>query len=238
MNPAYHDTIFEYIPSGKISDFWVVTAYNPDGKTVEHLDNIEADERLMAEITALGLTPFRIIGMSRDELHAEPGWGFPCAEVTALEIGRRYSQEAVFRFTSGRIDLVDCKTCERHPLDDPTGRIRDPRDVRHFTLFVGSSSEHARFEPQEYEEIRNLIGKWFADFTIQHAAGYFRSGIEATLLVHISTRETAKVLRLAHDLRSTFMQIGIGISHNGIYQRVREWADDGLILQSFGLTGK
>ena len=205
MNLAYHDTIFEYIPSGKISDFWVVTAYNPDGKTVGRPDNIEADERLMAEITALGLTPFRIIGMSRDELHAEPGWGFPCAEVTALEIGRRYSQEAMFHFTLGRIDLVDCKTCERHPLDDPTGRIRDPRDVRHFTLFVGSSPEHARFEPQEYEEIRNLIGKWFADFTIQHANGCFRASIEATLLVHISTRETAKVIRLAHDLRSTFM---------------------------------
>lgn len=238
MNPAYHDTIFEYIPAETISDFWVTTAYNPDGETVAHADNIEADNRLLAEVTGLGFTPFRIIGLDRKEEHAEPGWGIPCDEATALEIGRRYSQEAVFHFTSNRIDLVDCKTGERHPLDEPTGRIRDPRNVRHFTLFVGSSPEHEKFDPQEYEEIRNLIGKWFADFTIQHADGCFRSGIEATLLVHISTRETVKVIRLAHNLRTAFKQTGIGISHNGIYQRVREWADDGLILQSFGLTGQ
>lgn len=238
MNPAYHDTIFEYIPSGTISDFWVVTAYNPDGKSVECADNMEADKRLLAEITALGLIPFRIIGLSPDELHAEPGWGFPCDEALALEIGRRYSQEADFHFTSARIELVDCKTGEHHLLDDPTSRILDPRDVRHFTLFVGSSPEHEKFDPQEYEEIRNLIGKWIADFTIQHANGCFRSGMEATLLVHISTRKADKVLRLAHDLRIAYRQIGIGISHNGIYQRVREWADDGLILQSFGLTAQ
>lgn len=238
MKPAYHDTIFEYIPSETISDFWVVTAYNPDGKTVESADNIIADKLLMAEITALGLSPFRIIGLSPDEFHAEPGWGLPCDEALALEIGRRYKQEAVFHFTSARIVLVDCKTGECHPLDDPTNRIRDPRDVRHFTLFVGSSPEHEKFDPQEYEELRNLIGKWFSDFTIQHADGCFRSGIEATLLVHISTRQTVKVIRLAHNLRAAFKQTGIGISHNGIYQRVREWADDGLILQSFGLTGQ
>jgi hypothetical protein len=54
-------------------------------------------------------------------------------------------------------------------------------------------------------------------------------------MIHIATREPHKVLRVAHDLRCFLNQTGIGISHNGIYQRVREWTDDELILQSFGI---
>jgi hypothetical protein len=30
--------------------------------------------------------------------------------------------------------------------------------------------------------------------------------------------------------------MGIGITHNGIQQRVRDWTDNGLILQSFGIA--
>jgi hypothetical protein len=182
-----------------------------------------------------GFTPFRIIGMSRDQNHAEPGWGFPCDETTALEIGRRYRQEAVFHFSAVRIDLVDCKTGERQPLDDPASRVLDPRDVRHFTLFVGSSGDRKILDPAEYTEVCTRVGAIFPGFTLQHAQGCFQSSFEDTLMIHIATREPHKVIALARDLRGFLNQIGIGISHNGVYQRVREWSDDELILQSFGL---
>jgi hypothetical protein len=134
LNPAYHQTVFQYIPTGKPADFWVITAYNPKGRPADPGDNLAADARLHADLTNLEITPFRIIGLSPDETHAEPGWGFPADETTALEIGRRYRQEAVYHFATGRIDLVDCKTLERHPLENPVARIARPPHPRHLPL--------------------------------------------------------------------------------------------------------
>lgn len=236
MNPAYHDTVFEYIPTGKPPDFWVITAYNPDGKDADPADNIAADYRLREEIESLGLVPFRLIGRSPDSSHAEPGWGVPCDESTALEIGRRYRQEAVFHFTVGRIELVDCESGSHESLENPSSRILDPRDVRHFTLSVGSPGGRCKIDPLEYAGVCTRVGALFPGFTIQRAEGCFQSRFEETLLIHIATREPQKVLTLAHDLRCFLTQDGIGISHNGIYQRVRDWTDDELILQSFDIA--
>jgi Protein of unknown function (DUF3293) len=236
LKSAYRQTVFEYIPDDLPPDFWVVTAYNPCGKITASGDNIAADARLRASLEELGITPFRVIGLSPDEKHAEPGWGFPCAESTAIEIGRRFNQLAVFHFTVGRIDLVDCESGERETLTDPTARKLDPRQVRHFTLFVGSPPGTNRIGPLEYAGVCTRVGALFPGFTVQRAEGCFQSSFEETLLVHISTREPHKVLRVAHELRCFLDQFGIGISHNSIYQRVREWSDDDLILRSFGIA--
>jgi hypothetical protein len=108
--------------------------------------------------------------------------------------------------------------------------------VRHFTLSVGSSGGRGKIDPLEYAGICTRVGALFPGFTIQRAEGCFQSRFEETLLIHIATREPQNVLTLAHDLRCFLNQIGIGITHNGIQQRVRDWTDDGLILQSFGLA--
>ncbi len=231
----YSDTVFEYLPDGKPADFWVITAYNPDGRTADPGDNLLADSLLQAEIGESKLNAFRIIGMSRDESHAEPGWGIECDERTALDLGRRYRQEAAFHFTGRGIDLVDCKTCERQPLEEPASRIRDPRELRHFTLFLGSSPGRSHINPLEYAGVCTRVGALFPGFTIQRAEGCFQSRFEDTLTIHIATREAHHVLALAHELRGFLQQVGIGISHNGIYQRVREWTDDALVLEAFGL---
>jgi hypothetical protein len=236
MNSAYNKTVFEYIPLGKPSDFWVVTAYNPKGRPADSGDNIQADALLLADIEELKITPFRVTGLSPDETHAEPGWGFSSDETTALEIARCYRQQAVYHFTAGRIDVVDCKTLERHPLDSPAARIRDPRDLRHFTLFVGSPAGHNRLDPLEYAGVCTRVGALLPGFTIQHAEGCFQSRFEDTLLIHIATREPLKVIEVAHSLRCFLNQDGIGISHNGIYQRVRAWTDATVILEAFQLV--
>lgn len=54
-------------------------------------------------------------------------------------------------------------------------------------------------------------------------------------MIHIASHEPAKVIALAHDLRLLLRQTGIGIVHNGIYQRIRDWTDDAMILETFGL---
>jgi hypothetical protein len=129
LNPAYNETLFRYITINRPRDFWVVTAYNPDGTTTGSSDNIVADEKLQVALEQLGVTPFRIIGMSPDLRHAEPGWGFPASQSTALEIGRRFRQEAVFHFTEGRIDLVDCENGEGQSLEYPERRVQNHHPI-------------------------------------------------------------------------------------------------------------
>ncbi len=124
-------------------------------------------------------------------------------------------------------------TC--HPLENPATRIRDPREVRHFTLFVGSPAGRNRLDPLEYAGVCTRVGALFPGFTIQRADGCSQSRFEDTLLIHIATREPQKILEVVHTLRGFLNQDGIGISHNGIYQRVRDWSDDTLILESFNL---
>jgi hypothetical protein len=229
-------TVFEYIPAGKPDDFWVVTACNPNGKPADPGDNLKADARLLAAIEALEITPFRVTGLSPDETRAEPGWGLACDEATALKLARRCGRRAVWHFSAGRIALVDCKTRQRHPLEDPAARVRDPRALRHFTLFVGSPAGRGRLDPLEYAGVSTRVGALFPGFTIQRAEGCFQSRFGETLLIHIATREPLKVIETAHSLRCFLNQDGIGISHNGIYQRVREWTDDGMILETFGMA--
>jgi hypothetical protein len=63
MNPVYHDTVFETIPTGDTPDFWVITAYNPDGKNAATGDNRTDDSRLRSEIVEMGFTP-EMFGMT------------------------------------------------------------------------------------------------------------------------------------------------------------------------------
>jgi hypothetical protein len=236
MNSLFHDTLFQFIPDGKPAAFWVITAYNPRGKAADPGDNISADARLRGDLEDLGIKPFRVIGTSRDESHAEPGWGFPCDAAAAIEIGRRYRQLAIFHFTDGRIDLVDCKSGASQALDHPSARIRDPRDVRHFEIFIGSPGGSGKMGPMEYTGVCTRTGALFPGFTMQRTEGCFRSKFEDALLIHIGTREPHKVIALAHKLRCFLNQDGVGISHNGIYQRITDWTDNALILEAFGFT--
>jgi hypothetical protein len=73
MNPHDQDAVFECILDDKAANFWVINAYNPDGRDANNEDNLTANAKLRAEIAEMGVTPFRIIGMSRDQNHAEPG---------------------------------------------------------------------------------------------------------------------------------------------------------------------
>lgn len=236
LNPAYREVEFEFVTQGKPSDFWVITAYNPDGKNTDSILNKAADERLREAIEAQGHPSFRVIGSSPDQKHAEPGWGIPCDEATALKLGKRFSQEAVFQFKDGSIWLVDCSSGARESLPNPSTRITDPSHIKHFTLFLGAPQDTTVIDEQTSEAIRSCIQARFENFTIQGGEGCFHAGKEDSALIHIGTPHYKSVIALAHDLRLQFQQFGVGISHNGIYQRVREKSDECLILESFGLS--
>jgi hypothetical protein len=234
--PAYTATVFEYLPGEGRDEFWVITAYHPDGRNADATANQAADLRLHQNLAGLGLEPFRIIGLSPDERHAEPGWGVSCDESTAIKLGRKFNQQAVFHFSPGQIRLVDCRTGTHTLLDDPEARIRDPRDVKHFTLFVGPPPDGVTIDEEGHARIRAIVSKRFSGFTIQHGQGWFGGHSEESAIITLATRTPLDVLKTARELRGALNQTGIGISHRGIYQRVREWSDDDLILESFGIA--
>ncbi len=235
LNPSYMEAYFQYIQSESPSDFYVITAYNPDGKTVSIADNSQADIELCEAIEALKLKSFSVIGMSQDELHAEPGWGVHCDEKIAIELAKRFRQEAIFHFTDGQIHLVDCKTGKRFSLRNPSERIRDPQKLHHFTLFVGSHKIRKKIDPLEYAGVCVRVGAASSRFTIQRAEGCNQAQFEDNLIIHISTYHPIKAIELAHNLRCFLNQDSIGISHNGIYHHVREWSDSAFILKTFSL---
>lgn len=234
-NPAYLHTVFEFVPRESLEEFWVVSAFNPRGKTVGLGDNEAADARLRAEIEKRQLLAFRVIGLSPDGSHAEPGWGIVCDEDTAIGLGRLFKQEALYQFSAGRISLVDCGTRRRKALTNPAARILDPRELRHFTLFIGSREDRGHLDPLDYAGVCSRVGALFPGFTIQRAEGRFGQRFEDTLVIHIATRDAEKVVETAHSIRGFLNQVGVGISHNGVYQRVRDWSDTQLILEAFGL---
>lgn len=231
--PAYLDTVFRYIPDGKPADFWVITAWNPKSRTATPGANQEANQRLLDHLNEHEIPCFRVIGHSRDESHAEPGWGIVCDEKTALKLGRKFKQEALFGFHDGKIDWVDCKTGKRKPLDNPGSRLPDPQSLRHFTLIAGSPCEAGRYDPLVHTGVCTRVGAFFDDFVIERAERCSRSRFEEVLLIHIATREPPKALEAAHSLRCFLNRDSIGISHNGVHQRLRDWTDDELLLEAF-----
>jgi hypothetical protein len=128
---------------------------------------------------------------------------------------------------------VDCRDGERISLDEPQTRIMDPRDLKHFTIMVESSGDRRKIDPLEYTGVCTRAGALFPRYTIQRAEGCFQSRFSDSLLIHVTTREPRKIIILARDIRCFLTQINVGISHNGVYQRVQEWSDDNMILASF-----
>lgn len=93
--------------------FAIITAYNPDGRSVEPSVNCTADSDLRLALGALGLSHFRVIGGSRDGRHQEPGWGILLDNLrTSQELSVRFHQLAYFWVDDQRLLLVDARTGE------------------------------------------------------------------------------------------------------------------------------
>ena len=111
MNPGYQSVHFraELPLAGLPAAFGVVTACNPDGKTVNDKENLIATESLRSALLSEGYFFFPVMGGSADFSHAEPGFGvlFPSPEA-AVEWGQKYQQEAIFWIIEGRVHLISC----------------------------------------------------------------------------------------------------------------------------------
>lgn len=236
MNPAYKHTVFQALPEELPVSFCIITAWNPDGKTDLPGRNRQRDQQLAERLDALTLSRVRIIGMSPDESHAEPGWALSCPVDQGLSLGREFRQEAIFHAEGGELSLINCESKTKSALGSFATRLRDPRSQRLFTVHVGAPSPRARFLSTEALEIRLRAAKRFSSFTITEAEAHHGSQNEDAILITVATDQPREVLGLAKDLRKLLYQDGIGISHNGIYQRVTAWSDPDFLLRAWGLT--
>lgn len=110
MNPAYRTVVFAVgdPPPGK--PFWVLTAWNPEGRPTNADANRKADAELLEALRRAGEKPVRVTGMSPDKSHREPGWSVENGE-TALSLARLFRQEAVYRIDrAGQLHLYEIAT--------------------------------------------------------------------------------------------------------------------------------
>ena len=113
--PEYLQTVFlaQTPAGGWPALFHIITGYNP-GKFVGDEINAKADEELRNELNLAGSRCFRIIGCSPDLKHQEQGWGVAgLSEDKALELGRRYGQNAIFEVSGGVLSVIGCLSGER-----------------------------------------------------------------------------------------------------------------------------
>ena len=126
LKPEYSNTVFSGPESGEgwPESFAIVTAYNPDGVNVDNAANVAANEELVATIRDAALSYSPMAGGSGDGSHVEPGFLVLCDLETALELGRRFNQEAVFWVEAGRLHLVACSGGARVELGAWQDRLR------------------------------------------------------------------------------------------------------------------
>jgi len=109
VNPAYRTTVFRLEGAPPNQPFWIVTAFNPEGRRVAEENNRRKDHELLAWLTKRNETPIRVTGLSPDGSHAEPGWTITHSSI-AREAGETFDQEALYRIQGGKLFLVDLAT--------------------------------------------------------------------------------------------------------------------------------
>ena len=123
MNPAYRTTIFAVGDPPPDKPFWVLTAWNPEGRLTDADANRKADAELLEDLREMGENPVRVTGMSPDKAHREPGWSVANGK-TALSLAQRFRQEAVYRIDrAGQLHLHEIRTGAEEDLGEWETRV-------------------------------------------------------------------------------------------------------------------
>ncbi len=89
-------------------EFVILSAYATTGQTWSEERNMAADRRLEAELRARGTWFLRIEGYSPSSGHCEPSWATTMPLEAAVQIGRRFEQDAIFYVHDETLSLVYC----------------------------------------------------------------------------------------------------------------------------------
>lgn len=111
MNPVYKRARFRAeLPNGGLPDFFsIITACNPDGKTISAVENTKKTEGLRQQLLKLGYAHFPVTGYDAQSPYEEAGFGVICEQQTAMAIGHALLQEAIFIVERGMVSLIDLR---------------------------------------------------------------------------------------------------------------------------------
>ncbi len=96
-------------------EFVILTAHATTGEVWTDEQNQNADQRLEAELRALGHEPQRITGYAPvsepeepDSVHEEPGWAVPIPFTVACDLLEKYLQDALYHVQGDQLSLCYC----------------------------------------------------------------------------------------------------------------------------------
>ena len=86
----------------------IVTACNPGGRPGDDAGNAARHRELVDHVTALSVETVPTVGSARDGSMAEPGLLILGIDrTTAIEIGRRFGQRAVYAWSRAALEILD-----------------------------------------------------------------------------------------------------------------------------------
>jgi hypothetical protein len=104
---------------GRLANFAVITAWNPEGQIQSRDTNDRLDQQLTRKLESIASAKVRADGCSPDLKHREPGWAVGIPREQAVEIGREFGQIAVFWVENDTLFLLPCID-KSHP-EEPVG---------------------------------------------------------------------------------------------------------------------
>lgn len=137
--PEYLDTLFlvpEPPAKGWPADFAIITAANAFSAGSRKGD-AQADISLRKDLSRLKATRIRVTGMSPNWKHREHGWAaWPLSFPQALELSKKYRQNAFFVVEQDTLFVVSCTTLVRQKLGSWRTRLRKRFDEPTDTVYV------------------------------------------------------------------------------------------------------
>jgi hypothetical protein len=98
-----------HYPRG-IGAVYVVTAWNPGAQALSFAENSARHDAFVDDLDHNGVDHWAAAGYSEDRSWIELGLALPdVAEATVLELGRRFGQLALYRWTLGELAVLDCR---------------------------------------------------------------------------------------------------------------------------------
>ena len=110
LKPEYFPTVFRGIKleTGWLSQFAVITAWNPDGEVASNEENEAANAELESMLKEKGLQYSPMTGFSPDGSHEEVGYLVRCSKEESIGIGQHFSQDAVFWIDNDQLIIASC----------------------------------------------------------------------------------------------------------------------------------
>ncbi|MBK1829597.1 DUF3293 domain-containing protein [Verrucomicrobiaceae bacterium R5-34] len=106
LNKLYYVTWFQCKSSVLADEFIIITAHNPEGRTISTQANEELNLMLFKHLNSLGLDYFEVAAGSKNRLHIEASYAIACDLDLGLQLCNHYAQDAIFWIKNGQLNIV------------------------------------------------------------------------------------------------------------------------------------